>query len=104
MTIQVNTDRNTPGSESLNEFVSNAVHGELSHMADHITRVEVHIADENGGKTGSNDKKCTVEARLEHRKPVAVTSHADSFEGAISSAMDKMKSTLETTMGKIQSH
>ncbi len=33
--------------------------------------MEVHRSDENGSKSGQNDKRCVTEARLEGRQPVA---------------------------------
>lgn len=103
MIVQVNTDHNTPGSQSLTDFITTSLEGELGHFSDHITRVEVHLSDENGGKTGQNDKKCTIEARLEHRQPIAVTSFADGYEESISGSIDKLKSTLDTIIGKMTS-
>ena len=103
MIIQVNTDHNTPNDQSLTDFIQGAIDGELAHLADHITRVEVHLADENGGKPGLNDKKCTMEARVEHRQPIAVTNFADGYEEAISGSIDKLKSALDTIIGKMTS-
>lgn len=103
MIIQVNTDHNTPGHQSLSDFIEGAVNGELSHFEDHITRVEVHLSDENGNKSGQNDKKCTMEVRVEHRQPIAVTNFADGYEESISGAIDKLKSSLDTIIGKMTS-
>ena len=104
MKIQVNTDHNTPGSESLNTFIDTVLHSELDHFSDHITRVEVHLGDENAGKVSLNDKRCMIEVRIEHRQPVAVTAHANTYEEAISDASDKMKSSLDTVFGKLSNH
>lgn len=104
MKIQVNTDHNTPGSESLNNFVDTVLQSELDHFSEHITRLEVHISDENAGKSGDKDKRCMIEARIEHRQPVAVTAHAAGYEEAISIASDKLKSSLDTVFGKLNNH
>ncbi len=104
MKIQVNTDHNTPGSESLNNFIDTVLQSELDHFSDHITRLEVHLADENAGKSGENDKRCMIEARIEHRQPVAVKAHANTYEESISEASDKMKSSLDTVFGKLNNH
>ena len=104
MKIQVNTDHNTPGSESLTNFIDTVLQSELDHFSDHITRLEVHIADENASKSGENDKSCMIEARIEHRQPLAVTAHAKSYEEAISDASDKIKSSLDTVFGKLNNH
>mgnify|MGYP000017612306 CR=1 FL=1 len=104
MKIQVNTDHNTPGSESLSNFIDTVLQAELDHFSEHITRLEVHLADENAGKSGENDKRCMIEARIEHRQPVAVTAHANTYEEAISDASDKIKSAIDTVFGKLSSH
>lgn len=103
MKIQVNTDHNTPGSQSLNDVVNSILQSELDHFSEHITRLEVHLSDENAGKVSENDKRCMIEARIEHRQPAAVTAHANTYEEAISDASDKMKSSLETIFGKLSS-
>lgn len=36
-----------------------------------ISRVEVHLSDEDGKKGGQNDKRCMMEARLDGRQPAA---------------------------------
>jgi ribosome-associated translation inhibitor RaiA len=104
MKIQVNTDHNTPGSQSLNDFIDTVLKSELDHFSDHITRIEVHLSDENAGKVSENDKRCMVEVRIEHRQPVAVTAHANTYEESISDATDKMKSALDTVFGKLNNH
>lgn len=104
MIVQVNTDHNTPGSASLNDFISTSVKSELDIFAENITRVEVHLADENGSKSSENDKRCTMEARVSHRQPIAVTCHANGYEEAISGALDKMRASLDTVFGKMTNH
>ena len=71
---------------------------------EYITRVEVHLKDENGKKEGVNDKTCVLEARLKGKQPIAVTSQADSIEKAVSEAIDKMKAAITTVIGKSQTH
>ncbi|HXV84664.1 MAG TPA: ribosomal subunit interface protein, partial [Candidatus Binatia bacterium] len=77
MQIQINTDRNIAGREALAAQVSGVVENALSRISDRITRVEVHLSDENSDKKGGNDNmRCMMEARLERRPPVAVTHRA----------------------------
>ena len=63
--------------------VAAAVERILGHLAEHITRVEVHLSDENGKKGGSHDKRCMMEARLEGHQPIAVTHEAETIAQAI---------------------
>ena len=87
MIIQISTDHNITGSEKFNSELTELVTRELSHFSGHLTRVEMHLADENGNKAGPGDKRCTLEARIEGRPLMAVTSHANTYEQAVSGAL-----------------
>lgn len=104
MKIQLNTDKNIPGDERLESYLSSLIEGELSRFSDHITRVEIHLADENGQKKGVNDKRCILEARLENRQPIAVTSHANTMEKAVNDALTKLKASIETIYDRLKDH
>jgi len=104
MQIQVNTDRNIEGQEELAAQVEATVANSLSHFSAHITRVEVHLSDENGDKSGQNDKRCVMEARLEGRQPTAVTCEAATLAEAVAGAADKLESSLESTLGRLREH
>ncbi len=104
MTIQLNTDKNIDGSARLENYLSELLSEELSHYEDLITRVEVHLSDENGAKTGPDDKKCVMEVRIRNKQPIAVTSHGDNIEIAISNGVDKLKASLATQKGRLENH
>lgn len=104
MQIQVNTDDNVEGREELARRVEAEVSHTLSHFNDHITRVEVHLSDEDSDKSGSNDKRCLMEARLAGRQPVAVSNHAGSLDEAFGGAAEKLKRSLESTLGRLKDH
>ena len=76
MKIQVNTDHNIHGHEATIKEIEATVASALGHLAEHITRVEIHLTDENAKKGGRNDKRCVMEARLEKHQPIAVTEEA----------------------------
>ncbi len=101
MQIQVNTDHNIEGREELAARVEAVVEAALSRFSDRITRVEVHLSDENGAKSGGNDKRCMMEARLEHRRPTAVTNHAATVDEAVSGAADKLQRSIESALGRL---
>ena len=104
MTIQLNTDKNLSVHEGFGTKLDNLLSEELSRFSEYITRLEVHLSDENGSKDGINDKKCLLEARLEGRKPIAVTGLADTYELAVDSSINKLKAVLDTILGRIRSH
>jgi ribosome-associated translation inhibitor RaiA len=104
MKIQINTDKNVEGNERQETYFSNELEKSLSRFDDRITRIEVYFADENGDKTGVNDKKCVIEARPLKMQPLVVTDHADSTEKAFHGALDKMKKILGTSFEKQKEH
>ena len=101
MKIQVNTDDNIQGSEELEQQTQATVESVLGHLAEHITRVEIHLSDENSAKGGSDDKRCMMEARLENHQPVAVTDEAATIDQAIDGAAEKLKRSLDHTLGRL---
>lgn len=105
MKIQVNTDSNIHGREGLIAEAEATVENSLKHFQSQITRVEVHLSDENSReKGGGNDKRCLMEARIEGRQPVAVTHISDSLSQAMAGAAQKMKASLSSTLGKQNSY
>jgi ribosome-associated translation inhibitor RaiA len=101
MQIQINTDHNIDGHEALVTHLSTIVTTTLSHISDQITRVEVHVTDENGHKTGKNDKRCVMEARLENRPPLATTCQAETVHKAVEGAAKKLIRSIESDLGKL---
>lgn len=104
MQVQVNTDDNVDGREELILRVESEVRNALGRFGDHITRVEIHLSDENAGKTASNDKRCLMEARLAGRQPEAVTHQAGSLDEAFRGAAGKLRRSLESTLGRLTNH
>ena len=103
MQIQINTDHHIDGHEALATQVSGVVESAMSLFSDHITRVEVHLSDENSDKKGGNDDlRCVMEARLEGRQPVAVTHQAATLEQAVDGAADKLTRLIESTLGRLR--
>jgi len=105
MKIQVNTDDNIAGREALASHVSATVQKALDRFREHITRVELHLSDENSAKNGkvdAGDQRCLLEVRLEGRQPVAVTDQAATLHQAVQGAADKMARLLDTTFGRLR--
>ena len=104
MQIQFNTDKTVDGHERMQSHFSEEITESLKRFEDKITRVEVHVGDENNEKFGVDDKRCMIEVRLAGKNPVAATNHANTIEKAVSGATDKMKKLLTTTFEKLKAH
>lgn len=102
MQVQVNTDNHIGGSEGLVRQVQDVVEGTLGRFGDQVTRVEVHLNDENSNtESGGNDKRCLMEARLAGLQPVAVSHDGATLEQAIDGAADKLQKALDRTLGRL---
>ncbi|PQJ76280.1 HPF/RaiA family ribosome-associated protein [Polaribacter glomeratus] len=104
MKIQFNTDKTIPSNEKDQLFFSSLIADGLENFESHITRIEVHLSDENGKKEGLNSMRCLLETRIEGRQPIAVSCQSDTLELAISGAIDKLTTSLKTIIGRIQDH
>ena len=102
MQISTNTDGSVEGSAALAAMTETIVQGALGRFSDRITTVEVHFADENGVRRGPEDKRCTIEARLEGLKPFAVSHDAPNLELAVRGAADKLKRLIDSTLGRLR--
>lgn len=103
MDIQINTANNVPGREALTQQLEETVRDRLSRFSERLTRVEVHVGDENGDRGGGDDKRCVIEARPAGRAPISVTEQAGSIDQAIAGALSKVTTALERDVGKITS-
>lgn len=103
MKIQVNTDTHIEGREALASQVNATVEHALQRFQSQITRVEVHLSDQNGGKSGQIDKRCVMEARLEGRQPIAATDEAPTMEQAVRGAADKLSRLIDSQLGRAAS-
>jgi ribosome-associated translation inhibitor RaiA len=101
MLIQINTDDNVNNSDARADTLEAAIRNTLERFASQVTRVEVHLSDENGDKkSGSADIRCMLEARLAGLQPVAVTDSAATVAQAVDGAARKMRSSLDSILGR----
>lgn len=100
MKIQVNTDANIAGHEALAAQVTATVKHALQRFQDRVTRVEVHLSDQNGDKSGQRDKRCVMEVRLERRQPIAATDDAATLDQAVRGAADKLTRLIDSQLGR----
>jgi hypothetical protein len=100
MKIQFNTDKTITGNEKDQLYFNSLIADGLENFESYISRIEVHLSDENGKKEGLNSKRCLLETRLEGKQPIAVSCQADTVELAISGAIDKLTASIQTIIGR----
>ena len=104
MLVHLVTDNHIHGSkEGLAQHVEDKVKHALDRFSTQITRVDVHLHDDNAQKHGANDKRCVVEARPAGLQPVSVHHSAETVEESLVGALDKLEKVLDKTM-EIHNH
>ncbi|HPI12871.1 MAG TPA: HPF/RaiA family ribosome-associated protein [Catalimonadaceae bacterium] len=104
MIIQFNSSQHIEGSVRLQDYFTGVMNEEFSRFSHKITRIEIHLSDENGDKPGPKDKKCLMEARIEGKSPTVVEVHGNSYEECIKGAMAKLKTVLKNTFERLNDH
>ena len=101
MQIQVNTSSQVAGSDELTRLVEGTVEGAVHRFADRITRVEVHITDDNSSqKGGPDDIRCQMEVRLAGLQPISVSHRSATIDLALDGAVQKLEKAIERTLGR----
>ncbi|MFN3168961.1 MAG: HPF/RaiA family ribosome-associated protein [Phycisphaeraceae bacterium] len=102
MLIQVNFG-DVERSDAIDQFVRDKVAKELGHLTDKVTRVEVHLRDDNSAaKSSSNDKRCTMEARPAGRKPLVVDHAGDDLYSVIAETAGKLSRALKKNVDRAE--
>lgn len=102
MQIQVHSDNHIEGSARLIDWVSATVSSHLERFEEDLTRIVVHLHDDNAAKAGADDKRCLIEARPKGHQPISVTHKAESLDFAVDGAIEKMQHALEHLFGKLR--
>ena len=104
MQVQFNSDSSVMGTENVATRIEARVREKLARFEDRLTRLEIHVRDENGAKGGGDDKACTIEARPSGGKPIGVTAHANKVDDAANKAATTLAQRLERHFGKGERH
>lgn len=104
MHVQISTDNNIEGRDGLAAHITEVVESTMARFRERITRVEVHLSDQNSEKGGQDDKRCVMEARLQGRQPTAVSHEAATLDQAIEGAAAKLKRTIESAVERMRDH
>ena len=102
MQIQVNTDSNIKGTTELKQKTESQIRETIGRFESRLTRLEVHLSDENSDKkVGKDAMKCVIEARMSHRQPIAVSHYAETVDLAVIGAAEKLEHSLTSIVGRL---
>jgi len=102
MQINVNTDNTINKHQGLDEHVDSVVRSSIGRFGDHVTRVDVHLSNENKEKKADGGNSCMLEARLAGVAPIVVHEHANDLHQAINNAGGKLARALDSAIGRLQ--
>jgi ribosome-associated translation inhibitor RaiA len=101
MQININTDKTIERHQGLDDHVESVVNAAVGRFGEQITRVEVHLSDDNSQKSADGGNRCLLEARVNGQPPIAVSDHGASLHQAISGAAAKLTRAIDSTLGRL---
>lgn len=90
--------------DALRDYVERDLTDVLKHHVERLTRIEVHLKDQNGQQKNGVDKRCLLEARPRGMDPLAVDHEASEFKDAVHQAVLKLDRALQHRFDKKKTH
>jgi ribosomal subunit interface protein len=104
MQIQVHFS-DVQNSWAINSHVHQRLASALKSGLDQITRIDVHLHDDSGpAKSGTGDKRCTIEMRLAGMDPMSIEQRGNDMYAVINQATRKLQKTLSKTRDRQRDH
>ncbi|MGE3181567.1 MAG: HPF/RaiA family ribosome-associated protein [Phycisphaerae bacterium] len=98
MQININSDNHIDMDERTLLFWQDEIGTALNRFESWVTRLEVHLTDENSeAKGGDDDIRCLIEARPKSHQPVSVDVRAATVEQALKEGIR----TIERRLGSM---
>ncbi len=101
MQINVNTDNTIQKHQGLDEHVAAVVQSSIGRFGEQVTRVDVHLSDENKEKHADGGNYCMMEARVAGYQPIVVHEHAVELHQSIKNAGGKLARALDSALGRL---
>ena len=90
-------------SDAINARLQQEVEAALKVWRGQVTRVEAHLHDDNGPKSGK-DKRCVLEVRLAGLQPLAVEASTDDMYQSITLAAGKAERAVRHKLERHEAH
>ncbi len=101
MRFQFNTSNDITGDDDVKARIEASVRQKLARLEDKLTRIELHVTDEDGpNRSGPNSKRAVLEARPAGMDPIKVSHNAGTVDAAAAGAADKLMTAYEREQGR----
>ena len=100
MQIRIHAPHAAGASVSIDDWARRSLQEALSRFANELSALEVHFSDDNAARVSADHKRCTLEARLHGREPLAVQHQAERLDEALQGARAKLERALERELDK----
>ena len=101
MKVLINISKQVDVAENAQQHWEEDIHQTLERFNKWITRIEVHVTDENSkAKGGSDDIRCLMEARPANHQPISIEVRAGSAGQAVREGIDTLERRLDTMLDK----
>lgn len=99
MKIQISVGH-AENASLLQSLAEEEINRALGRFSDRITRVGLHLRDQNGPMKEGIDQRCNIEIRVAGLDPFAVEADAETPAGAIREAVGKAQRAVERRLDK----
>jgi len=102
MVIQFDTPHSLKANDAFKAPLIEMLNEKLDKFDKQISRLEVHLSDENGNKGGVNGKRCLLEAHLAGMPHLVAINHGNSYEQAVNGAIYKLITSLHSIHERLE--
>lgn len=100
--VQFENENQTENDQELSAHIDATIKRATSHFRDRITSVAVHLNKKH--IVSDNNKRCTLETKLEGLQPIVTSYNSESFDHAVEGAAATLKATLAKDFGHHKQH
>lgn len=104
MQVHVHTDKHVVLDAELRDRIEAILREDVTRFEDHLSRIEVHLTDQSGGKRSGRDLRCVMTAEAKGLPPLVVTEDAETVAEAIAGATEALRSSLRSTFERLEDH
>jgi hypothetical protein len=100
MQIHVHTDQATNSHAAAIKDIERVVVAGLSRFTDRLTRVDVHLSNDQPGASTGATTRCLIEARPRGATPMVVTHRARTPIGSVKGGVRRLNTVLGARLGR----